>query len=202
MTSATLRLIRTAAWVAVLIVGGAALWFAAFADRGDIRGTAVMPSLGGPFELIDQTGATVTEAALQGHASALFFGYTYCPDVCPTTLFEATNWLRELGSDADRLKVYFITVDPARDTRESLAMYLQAFDPRIVGLTGSQAQVDQIVKAYGVTVEKAADAGNYLVNHTASVFLLDSEARFVGTIAYGEDPETALAKLRRLVGAA
>ena len=193
-----LRAIRYAAWAAVaaaLAIFGSVAWLQ---YAGDGRITAA--SIGGPFSLTDQHGATVTEAALKGHPTALFFGYTFCPDVCPTTLFEMTGWLNQLGPEADKLKVYFVTVDPERDTQEALASYLSAFDPRITGLTGSPEAIEKMIKAYRIYARKVPlDGGGYVMDHTASVYLLDSDAVFTGTIDYQEAPDTALAKLKRLI---
>ena len=195
-----LRIIRYAAWgaVAVFLAGlGYLAW--QWQGGGGVERFAAA-AIGGPFTLTDQNGQTVTEAALQGHPTAMFFGYTFCPDVCPTTLFEMTGWLDKLGPDADRLKVYFVTVDPARDTQEALAEYLSAFDPRISGLTGTPEAVSEIIKAYRVYArEVPLDSGGYIMDHTATIYLLDSESVFTGTIDYHEDPDTALAKLRRLI---
>jgi protein SCO1/2 len=195
-----LKTFRYLVWAAVVAVAAAALWFGVL-NRGDGGGLAAV-SVGGPFTLTDQRGATVTEAALQGHPSALFFGYTFCPDVCPTTLSDMTLWLQDLGAGGDKLKVYFITVDPERDTQAAMAAYLQAFDPRITGLTGSRPAIDAMLKAYRVFSRRVEgkDGAPYSMDHTASVFLLDDHAQFVGTVDYQEKPETALAKLRRLVG--
>jgi protein SCO1/2 len=197
----TLRAIRIATWAAVAILGAAVLWLTVF-NRSDDGGGIAAAAIGGPFSLVDQTGAPVTEAALKGHPSAMFFGYTFCPDVCPTTLADMTLWLQELGPVGDRLKVYFVTVDPERDTPDAMAEYLQAFDPRIVGLTGDRAAVDAMLAAFRVYARKTGEDGDYyLMDHTASVYLLDENAQFVGTVDYQEAPETALAKLKRLVGA-
>jgi len=196
-----LRAIRYFAWgtVAVLLVALGVVAFQWQQEGG--TGRLAASSIGGPFTLTDQHGETVTEAALKGHPSAIFFGYTFCPDVCPTTLFEVTGWLDKLGPDADRLGVYFVTVDPERDTQESLAEYLSAFDPRITGLTGTPQAVAEIVKSYRVYARKVPlDDGGYIMDHTASIYLLDSDAVFTGTIDYQEDPDTALKKLQRLVG--
>jgi protein SCO1/2 len=202
---ATLRAIRVVAWVAVGVVAGFLIW-ALVTPRGqnplDRIATA---SIGGPFSLTDQHGATVTEAALKGHPSALFFGYTFCPDICPTTLADLSVWLQELGPFGDRLKVYFVTIDPARDTREVLADYLGGFDPRIQGLTGSQEAIDQIVQGYRVFVRRVpgqAGSDGYTFDHLAAVLLLDDKASFVGTITYDEDPVVAFEKIRRLAGIA
>jgi protein SCO1/2 len=196
-----LRATRFAAWAAVVVLGAVVLWLTVF-NRNDDGGGIVAASIGGPFALVDQAGAPVTDAALKGHPSAMFFGYTFCPDVCPTTLADMTLWLDDLGADADRLKVYFVTVDPERDTPDAMAEYLQAFDPRIVGLTGDRAAVDAMLAAFRVYSRKTGDDPEYyLMDHTASVYLLDAEGRFVGTVDYQEAPETVLAKLKRLVGA-
>jgi protein SCO1/2 len=113
-----------------------------------------------------------------------------------------TNWLGKLGSDGDTLKVYFVTVDPERDTQEALASYLSAFDPRITGLTGSREAVDKMIKEYRIYARKVPlDSGGYVMDHTASIYLLDSDAVFTGTIDYQEDPDIALQKLQRLIGA-
>jgi protein SCO1/2 len=198
-----LKTVRLAAWAAVgLVAAGLISWFVLAGQKpGSPAATTVAAlSIGGPFELIDQKGETVTEAALQGHPSALFFGYTYCPDVCPTTLADMTVWLGDLGADADRLKVYFVTVDPERDTQEQMASYLEAFDPRIVGLTGPRPAVDQMLQEFRVYSRKVGEDEHYTMDHTASVYLLDDKAEFVGTLDFQENPETALAKLKRLVG--
>jgi protein SCO1 len=195
-----LRIIRYTAWslvAAVAVVLAYATW--QWQQAGGASRLAAT-SIGGPFALTDQRGNIVTEAALKGHPSALFFGYTFCPDVCPTTLFEMSGWLERLGPDADRLGIYFVTVDPERDTRETLAEYLSAFDPRITGLTGSPEAVAEIVRGYRVYARKVPlDDGGYIMDHTASIYLLDSDAALTGTIDYQEDPDTALAKLRRLI---
>lgn len=195
-----LKIVRYAAWGAVVIVVIAVGYIAWQWRQGGGVERLAATSIGGPFTLTDQHGDTVTEAALKGHPSAMFFGYTFCPDVCPTTLFEMTGWLEKLGTDGDKLRVYFVSVDPERDTRETLAEYLSAFDPRITGLTGTPEEVAEIVKGYRVYARKVPlDSGGYLMDHTATIYLIDSDAVFTGTIDYQEDPDTALKKLRRLV---
>jgi protein SCO1/2 len=197
-----LRIVRYVSWAAVAVVAvavGVVAW--QWQVSGGVQRIAAA-SIGGPFALTDQTGATVTEAALQGHPTAIFFGYTFCPDVCPTTLFEMSHWLEKLGPDADRLKVYFVTVDPERDTQDALASYLSAFDPRITGLTGTPEAVDKMIKEYRVFARKVPlDGGGYIMDHTASIYLLDSKAVFTATIDFQEDPDIALEKLRRLIEA-
>lgn len=201
MSTATVRTIRVVVWAAVAVLAAITIWYVVV-GRGNVDQTNLAAaSIGGPFSLISKTGETVTDADLQGHPSAIYFGYTYCPDVCPTTLFELSTWLEQLGPDADKLKVYFVTVDPERDTQELMASYLQAFDPRIVGLTGSREAIDQMLSEFRVYSRKVEgdDPEHYTMDHTASVYLLDSDATFVGTVAYEEDPDTALQKLKRLI---
>jgi protein SCO1 len=194
------KIVRLAAWGAVivlLVAVGVVMYLRESAD-GTLMAGAIR---GGPFNLVDQHGAPVTEAALKGHPSAMFFGYTFCPDICPTTLFELSGLMKELGPDADRLKVYFVTVDPERDTAETLAGYLSAFDPRIVGLTGSRAEIDRILSAYKVYSRKVPrEDGPYLMDHTGAVYLLDEAGVLTGTLDYQEDSATAVAKLKRLIG--
>jgi protein SCO1/2 len=155
---------------------------------------------GAPFALTDHNGQPITEAALQGQPTALFFGFTHCPEVCPTTLYELNGWMEKLGSGGDRLAAYFVTVDPERDTTEVLKDYVTAISDRIVGITGDPADVADMLQDYHVYAKKVPlDDGDYTMDHTASIFLLDSGGRFVGTIAWGEDPDVAVTKLKNLV---
>ncbi len=196
-----MRAIRILVWLAVVALVGTVGWIYFASQRGTVPGI-VASQIGGPFTLTDQNGNTVTEAALQGHPSVMYFGYTYCPDVCPTTLADLTQWMSDLGTQADKLKVYFITVDPERDTRAAMASYMQAFDPRFTALTGTRDQIDKIIKAYHIYAHKVPDKdGSYTMDHTATVFLLNAKAELVSTIDYQENSDKALAKLRRLTGA-
>jgi len=198
----SLKRIRILVWAATAVLVVAIALTVYWRAGGVLPGTAAV-AIGGPFALTDQHGATVTEAALRGHPSAIFFGYTFCPDVCPTTLADMSDWLQKLGPDGDRLKVYFVTVDPERDTREQLAAYLQAFDARITGLTGARPAVDQMLKEYRVYWRKVPlDGGSYSMDHTASIYLLDKDAGFAGTVDFKDEPDKALAKLKRLVAGA
>jgi protein SCO1/2 len=179
----------------LLLVAG---WFAYQTMRGEAE-LASGPQFGGEFTLTSMAGEAFTQADLLGSPTMMFFGYTYCPDVCPTTLAEATSWREELGLTPEQMKIVFVSVDPARDTPEHLAEYLSAFGD-VIGLTGTEAQIDMIKRGYGVFSEISGDtsSGTYLVNHTASVYMLDSGGDFRGTIAYGEARETALQKVERL----
>ena len=155
-------------------------------------------AIGGPFRLLDQNGRTVTDADLTGHPFLVFFGFTHCPDVCPTTLFEISEVLRELGADADRLGALFITVDPERDTPAALKDYLSSFDPHLVGLTGNLDAVSAVAKAYRVYFKKVPlDDGGYTMDHTAIVYLMDKEGRFVAPFSLRRTTEAAVADLRK-----
>ena len=154
---------------------------------------------GAPFTLVDQKGAPITEAAFKGHPSAVFFGFTHCPEVCPTTLFELDGWLKKLGDEGKDLRVYFVSVDPERDTAEIMDTYVSNVSDRITGITGEPDKVHAMLKAFGIYSRKVdLEAGDYTMDHTASVILLDSGGGFAGTIAYEENPDIALAKLKRL----
>jgi len=205
----TLKIIRYAAWamVAGLIFLTAAIvlgwWRVDGPSRAPTNGGIEikgLPQIGGPFTLVNHHGKTVTDKDFLGKPTLVFFGFTFCPDVCPTTLFETTTRLQKLGAEARDLQVLFITADPERDTPEQLALYLQSFDPRIVGLTGTQEQVDAAVLAYKAYAKKVpSEGGGYTVDHTASVFLMDRNGRFMGLIDYHEQEASALAKMRRLI---
>lgn len=159
---------------------------------------------GAPFTLESTKGGSFTQDDLKGTPSLVFFGYTFCPDVCPTTMAESVEWRNELGLAPGQLRTIFVTVDPARDTTEKLAEYIGAFDENIIGLVGTPEQTAAAKASFGVMSEEQApdEYGNYIVNHTASVFLIGADGRFEGTIAYGEDKATAEAKIKRLVGGA
>lgn len=159
---------------------------------------------GVPFELVDQSGNPITEAAFHGRPTALFFGFTHCPEICPTTLFELDGWLRQVDPDGNKIGAYFVTVDPERDTPELLDAYISGVSDRITGITGPADKVNAAVKGFNVyakkvPVDSADPDGEYTMDHTASVFLLDAEGRFKGTIAWGENPENAVTKLENLL---
>ncbi len=157
-------------------------------------------NVGGPFHLVDQDGKAVTEKDLLGKPTAIFFGFTFCPEVCPTTLTEMTGWLRDLGPDAEKLNVVFVSVDPERDTPAQLKLYLSNFDHRIRGLTGTTAQTDVAAKAYRVYHRKVPiDGGEYTVDHSSAVYLFDAKGNFVEPIGYGGPPERGLAQLKALL---
>jgi protein SCO1/2 len=155
---------------------------------------------GAPFRLATHDGGTLTSDDLKGRPVAIVFGFTHCPDVCPATLFEMSELLKELGPEADRLRVLFVTVDPERDTRQLLASYLESFDPRITGLTGSQAQIAVAARAYGVVYRKVpAEGGSYTLEHTAAVQLVDGRGELAAMLGYQEGRDAKLTKIRLLL---
>jgi len=155
-------------------------------------------AIGGSFKLVDQNGTQITEADIKGRPFLVFFGYTHCPDVCPTTLFDVSEVLRTLGKDADRTGALFITVDPERDTPAVMKDYLSSFDPHLRGATGDRVAVDAAEKAYRVYAKKVpAENGDYSMDHTALVYLMDKQGRFVAPFSLKRRPEDAAADLRR-----
>jgi protein SCO1/2 len=161
-------------------------------------GSPQAAAIGGPFRLIDQDGRVVTEADLKGRPSLVFFGFTRCPDVCPTTLFDMSQIMHALGADADRMRAVFITVDPERDTQSVLKDYLSSFDPHVAGLTGDLPAIMAVAKEYRVYFKKVAlDGGDYTMDHTAITYLMDKEGRFVSPFNLRRGTEEAAADLRR-----
>jgi len=198
-----LKLFRYVAWAAVAALAVVSGWLVYQQTAGNQNSGALiepLASIGGPFELVSGTGETVTDQTFAGKPLVIFFGFTFCPDVCPTTLSELQGWMEQLGPDADKLNYAFVTVDPERDTPDVMRDYVWAFDKRIVPLTGSREQIDAMLKTYRIYAKKVPlDDGDYTMDHSAAVFLMNADNKFVGTIAFNEDPENAMRKLRRLI---
>ncbi len=197
--------IRIVLWgvvaVALFALGALAVTGTGFLGK---TATANAPSagapLGGPFKLVDDSGKPVTEAIFRGKPSVTLFGYTHCPDICPTGLTEMSRWVDDLGSDADKLRFVFVTVDPERDTQAAMHDYVSVFSAQIIGITGAPDAVHAMTKDYKVFSRKVPLAdGDYSMDHTASMILQDANGNFVGTIDPSETHETGLAKLKRLV---
>jgi protein SCO1/2 len=172
------------------------------ANPRDAGAALQVPSIGGPFTLTATDGSTVTGETYRGKIMLVYFGYTSCPDACPTTLNDIAAALAELGPLADRIEPLFITVDPKRDTREVLANYVRAFDPRIVGLTGTPEQIAAAAKAYGVYYApyKTADAPDgYLMDHTSVVFVMNEAHRFVASFTQDTPAAQMAERLRKLI---
>ncbi len=194
MTPTSIRLLTIgAAFLAGLLAFTVAILF--------VTGRSPVPqpsAIGGPFQLVDQDGKPVTEAALKGKPSLIFFGFTHCPDICPPALFDISQVYKAMGKDGDRVAAYFVSVDPERDTPEILKEYLSSFDPRVRGLTGDPAAVAAMEQAYRVYSKKIPlEAGGYTMDHTALVYLMDKEGRFVAPFNMKRKPEDAAAELRR-----
>ncbi len=201
-----LKSIRLLLFVLIgLVAAGNVLYFgAAWLTKSESSAAGLIPptnTIGGPFSVVDQSGAPVTDKDLAGRPTAMFFGYTFCPDVCPTTLAEMSEWLKALGPAGERLQVVFVTVDPTRDTPEKLKDYLGSFDPHIRGFTGSPEAIGGILKAYRVFARKVPSetGGDYLMDHTAGIYLMNAKGLFVGLINYQEDSDKAIAKLKALI---
>ncbi|OYX14896.1 MAG: copper-binding protein [Rhizobiales bacterium 32-66-8] len=162
-------------------------------------GTGVA-AIGGPFTLVDQNGTAVTEASLKGKPTLIFFGFTHCPDVCPTALFEMSEIFTALGPDASKVQAYFVTVDPERDTPAVLKSYLGSFSPELKGLSGTPAQVDAMKRAYRVYSRKVPlDGGDYTMDHTAVIYLMDKTGTFLAPFNAKRPPAEAAADLRRVL---
>jgi protein SCO1 len=164
---------------------------------GGVRGVTAPAAIGGPFQLTDQSGETVTDKSLEGKPTLIFFGFTHCPDVCPTELFQMSEVLRAMGTDADRVNAYFISVDPDRDTTAAMKDYLSSFDPHLKGLTGDAAAVAKVTSEYRVYAKKVPlKDGDYTMDHTALVYLMDRDGRFVSPFNLNRTPEAAAADLK------
>ena len=192
-----IRTVRLVLWalVALAAVFAGLVWY-----QGRQGAMTLLPEakLGAPFSLVDQRGQTITDADLAGKPYIVYFGFTHCPEVCPTTLADIQGWWAALGPDADRLHAYFVTVDPERDTPQLLDNYLSSF-PMVTGISGEPDKVLALAAAWKIYWQKVPlSDGSYTMDHTASVFLVRPDGSLMGTIAYGEDDKTALAKLKRL----
>lgn len=197
-----MKAFRTVLWVLIAIMALALGWLTYEWQRTE-NAIAGKP-YGVPFELVDQTGGPITEAAFRGRPTALFFGFTHCPEICPTTLYELDGWLRQVDPQGGKIGAYFVTVDPERDTPELLGDYVSGVTDRVIGISGEPDDISGVVKGFNIYAKKVPlDAndpdGDYTMDHTASVFLLDAEGRFKGTIAWGENPDIAVKKLENLI---
>jgi protein SCO1/2 len=193
-----LKIVRITAWAAIGIITVALLYVLLNpVDREQGTGVA---SIGGPFRLADHDGQIVTDASLRGKPYALFFGFTHCPDVCPTSMLEITNDLDALGNAAKDFRVYFVTVDPARDTAALLKEYTGSFDRRIIGLVPKdEAELANMARLYRAIYRKVDTPSGYTMDHTASIYLMDAKGQFFGTLDSKDTPAVRQAKLKRLL---
>jgi protein SCO1/2 len=182
-------------------LGGLFLFFGAIlfvTGRASLPIGQAVAGVGGPFHLEDQNGKAVSDADMKGKPFLVFFGFTHCPDICPTTLFDMSQLMQALGPDAARTAALFITVDPERDTPAVMKDYLSNFDPHLRGLTGDQASVSAATRAYRVYAKKVPlENGDYTMDHTAVVYLMDKDGRFVAPFDMSRKPEAEAADLRR-----
>lgn len=184
--------------VFIVIVSAALVLLASLAYvLTSVRAGAPAASLiGGPFKLVAGDGRTVTDADMKGEPFLVFFGYTHCPDVCPATLAEISDVLSKMPGKP--VKALFITIDPERDSAAVMKDYVSNFDPRIIGLTGDRAAIDQVEKAYRVYARKAPQAGgDYTMDHSAIVYLMDSQGRFVEAFNLDRKPEESAKELEK-----
>lgn len=187
-------LVIVGAFAGSLVVGLVlVLWL-----MGGLRHATAPAAIGGPFQLTDQTGQAVTEKSMQGRPTLVFFGFTHCPDVCPTTLFEISEVLKAMGTNADGINAYFISVDPERDTTAAMKEYLSSFDPRLKGLTGTPEQIAKVLSEYRVYAKKVPlKDGDYTMDHTALVYLMDRDGKFVSPFNMNRKPDEAASDLKR-----
>jgi protein SCO1 len=197
MTLRTARiLVATGAFLAGLVLCTAVIMLVM--GRGQGPSLPQVAAIGGPFNLTDQNGRTVTDQDLKGRPFLVFFGFTHCPDICPTTMFEISEILRKLGPDGDRMRAVFITVDPERDTPAALKDYVSSFDPRIVALTGDEAAIAAVAKAYRAIYRRVPlKEGGYTMDHLAIVYLMGKDGRFVTRFHLNRPIDVAAAELRK-----
>jgi protein SCO1/2 len=188
----TRPLVIVASFAGSLAIGLAAMLWA----LGGVHGVTAPAAIGGAFQLTDQSGQPVTEKSLEGRPTLIFFGYTHCPDVCPTSLFEISEVLRAMGKDADRVNAYFVSVDPERDNQAAMKDYLSSFDPHLKGLTGDPAAVTKVTTEYRVYAKKVPlKDGDYTMDHTALTYLMDRDGKFVAPFNLNRTPQEAAADL-------
>jgi protein SCO1 len=190
---------RIALMLGAFLVGLGVFLGAIFAVTGlSPAPNASASAIGGPFHLVDQNGKPFSDRDMKGKPYLVFFGYTHCPDICPTTLFEMSQLFRKLGPDANRVGALFITVDPARDTQTTMREYLASFDPHLRGLTGDEQAIDEAIKDYRVYAKKVPlPGGDYSMDHTAIVYLMDKDGNFVAPFNLQRKVEAEAADLRR-----
>ena len=204
-----LRIFQIVLWTLVVVLG-AYIVLPSVLPRSGPPGVDVTPpearlgpdvAMNAPFQLVTHEGKPVTEKDFAGKPGAWFYGFTNCPDICPTALAEMTQLLADLGADGGKLNAVFVTVDPERDTAEILKTYMGYFDPRIIGLTGDLPAITEMAKSRFVQFAKLPQGETYAMQHPAGFFLVDAEGNFAGTLDPEESLEVKLGKLKKLIGA-
>tara|TARA_Y100001968_G_scaffold319630_1_gene351462 strand:- start:381 stop:1019 length:639 start_codon:yes stop_codon:yes gene_type:complete len=198
-----LKHIRLALWLLVALLAGFALFYlvgpepeAALDEPVDYGDT-----VGGAFSLTAPDGSTVTDQTLKGQPFAIFFGFTRCPDVCPTTLSRLAQLRKRMGEDGEKFQIVFVSVDPGYDSPEDIGRYVDLFGTPIIGLTGSDDAIAEVADAYHAFYEKVpVEGGDYTIDHTAAVYLMGADGKLQSIIDYHESPAASLAKLERLIG--
>ncbi|MGB7286730.1 MAG: SCO family protein [Salaquimonas sp.] len=190
-----MKILRISLWALVVLVGGWAGYLAL-----NKAGPEAVPAFGAEFELQATNGESLTQDDMLGRPHLVFFGFTHCPEVCPTTLYEISGWMEEIGDPAKALDIYFVSVDPERDNQEVLTNYLSPFGPQVIGLTGSAEEIDKAAKGYHVYYKKVPlEDGDYTMDHTARIALMKPDGSLMSTIAWDENSDTAVQKLKNLL---
>jgi len=200
-----LKRVRIVLWAACAVAALALLsvGLLELTQRADRVGALQGSGIGGPFKLAATTGGVLSSDDLKGKRYLIFFGFTRCPEVCPTTLSDISTWLDALGPNGKELKAYFISIDPERDTVASMKDYLSSFTDQIVGLSGTPDEIASVAKEFRVFYAKhPLKDGDYTMDHSAVIYLMDRQGRLAGTLTYGDSKDDAVAKLRRLLAAA
>lgn len=193
-----MRRVQLIIWGAAVFTAALLALFIAYQHFGP--SPPATSQIGGPFRLASSNGGVVDSEDLAGKPYGVFFGFTHCPEVCPTTLYEVSSALTELGDEAKEFRLFFITVDPERDTPDFVQNYLANFDPRIEGLVPTMDELPGVAKSFRAFYEKVPTSdGEYTMNHTATVYLMDRQGQFAGTLGFDEASEMRITKLRKLV---
>src|SRR5882672_6841697 len=197
-----LKRVRIVLWAAcaVPLLALATVGVMQFTHRADGAGSLVASGIGGPFKLAALTGGELSSEDMKGKPFMVFFGFTRCPEVCPTTISDISTWLDALGPDGKEIKALFISIDPERDSVASLKDYLSSFSDKIVGLTGTPDEIAVVAKEYRVYYAKhPLKEGDYTMDHSAVIYLMDRQGKLAGTLTYGDKAEDAVVKLKRLL---
>lgn len=198
--SSGLLSVRLLLWALVALALAVVVWVQVISPRLTSLQEAGTTNLGrGDYQLQATDGSAFTQASLKGQPTAVFFGFTHCPDVCPTTLGDMAGWQQDLGKDGKALRIYFLTVDPERDSVESLRDYV-SWVPGVIGVSGSPEEMAKAIRAFRIYARKVpTEDGGYTMDHSALVLLFDAEGHYAGLIGYQEDPAKAMASLRKLI---
>jgi protein SCO1/2 len=201
-----LKRIRIVLWVACAIPLAALAAVGIYRITGSSdNGSRILQAsgIGGPFRLASSAGGELSSDDLKGKPFIVFFGYTHCPDICPTTVSDVTTWLEALGPEGKEIKALFVSIDPERDSPASLKDYLSSFPDQVVGLTGTPEQIAEVAKEYRVYYAKhPLKDGDYSMDHSALIYLMGRDGKLAGTLTYDAKAEDAIAKLKRLLSTA